>query len=158
MPAPRMADPNHFTTLSCSEFARQCRSRCPMTWHAIFTWAAQWPSQRHVGVLVGVVATYVGILVNELLTLLRCCLWTTMSCHGVGCDWWTDCRPDTGGAESIEDRWREKVTWMVDALEFCLILYSFVNIVHNKASRLHLMYMNVTDPMNSIVYYVWGQC
>jgi len=43
------------------------------------------------------------------------------------------------------DSWctRTAVRWR-GIFSFCLILYSFVNIIHNKASRLHLVYMNLT--------------
>jgi len=43
---------------------------------------------------------------NRLLTLLLCYLWTTVGCRWVGC--WADSRPDTGGAGSVEDRWRTR--------------------------------------------------
>jgi len=84
--------------------------------------------------------------------LLRCCLGTTVGCRRC----WADCRPDTRGAESVEDRWRTRrwpgrsmwKNWLAIRWQwicsFCLILYSFVNNVHNKASRLYLVYKNLT--------------
>jgi len=62
------------TYLSRSAFARRRRSRCHVTRHAVFTWAARWPAQRRVGVLLLLLVVVVAVcrynVIDSVLTFL----------------------------------------------------------------------------------------